>query len=67
MLSKIDWSDYDLEGSGADQVNSQADKKIGRVVEETTVSYQTMGLTALGLAAVGVGAMLRNSGRLRLR
>ena len=42
-------------------------KQLGRVVEETVVSYQTMGLTALGIAAVGVGALLRNSGRLRLR
>jgi hypothetical protein len=44
-----------------------ANKKLGRVQEETSVSYQTMGLTALGLAAVGVGALLRNTGRLRLR
>ncbi|ETN37694.1 uncharacterized protein HMPREF1541_07317 [Cyphellophora europaea CBS 101466] len=69
ILSKIDWSDYDLEGSGAEKLKGDkaGSKQLGRVVEETVVSYQTMGLTALGIAAVGVGALLRNSGRLRLR
>jgi hypothetical protein len=66
ILSKIDWKDYELEGSGADVV-SKGEKHLGRVQEETSVSYQTLGLTALGVAAVGVGAVLRNSGRLRLR
>ena len=68
MLSNVDWSDFDLAGSGAEGLQDEGRvTKIGRVVEESTVSYRTMGLTAASLAAVGVGVMLRATGRLRLR
>ncbi|OQV04786.1 hypothetical protein CLAIMM_09618 [Cladophialophora immunda] len=67
LLSNVDWSDYELSGSSADKVAKQRPTHIGRVVEESQISYQTMGLTALSLAAVGVGVALRHTGRLRLR
>jgi hypothetical protein len=68
ILSKIDWNDFDFEGAGAKELEArEASKHLGRVREETFLSYQTLGLTALGLATVGVGALLKSSGRLRLR
>ena len=41
--------------------------KLGRVVEESLISYQTMGLTALSVAAVGAAVALRSGAGLRLR
>lgn len=41
--------------------------KLGRVVEESLVSYQTMGLTALSVAAVGAAVALRGRIPLRVR
>lgn len=41
--------------------------RLGRVVEESLVSYQTMGLTALSIAAVGAAVALRSGAGLRLR
>ena len=67
LLSNIDWSDFDLSGTNADHVSDSGNIKLGRVVEESMVSYQTMRLAALSLAAVGFGVALRSSGRLRLR
>ena len=67
MLSKVDWSDYDLSGNGAEGLREGQTTKIGRVVEETTVSYRTMGFTAVSLLAVAGGLALRRSRRLRLR
>lgn len=66
-MSNIDWSDFDLYGTNADQIGQSGMTKLGRVVEESMVSYQTLGLAALSLATVGAGVALRNSGRLRLR
>lgn len=66
LLSKVDWSDFDVSGSGADRLGEGAVTRIGRVVEESLVSYQTMGLTALGIAAAGAAVALRN-GAIRLR
>jgi hypothetical protein len=67
MVSKVDWSDYDVEGEGAEELGEGAVTELGRVVEETWMSYGTIGLGVLGLAVVAGGVMLRNSGRLRLR
>ncbi len=67
MVSKVDWSDYNLSGNGAEGLGEGKTTKVGRVVEETMVSYRTMGLTALSVLAVAGGFALRNSGRLRLR
>jgi hypothetical protein len=67
LLSNIDWTDFDLSGPNADALGNGGSTKLGRVVEESMVSYQTMGLTALSLATVGLGVVLRNTGRLRFR
>jgi len=67
LMSNVDWSDYDLSGSAAGMVASKKQTHIGRVVEESQVSYQTMALTALSVAAVGAGVALRRTGRLRIR
>jgi hypothetical protein len=67
MLSKVDWSDYDLGGTAAAGLGGGKVTTIGRVVEETTVSYRTMALTALSLLAVAGGLALGSSGRLGLR
>jgi hypothetical protein len=64
LLSNIDWSDFDLSGTNSDK---SGETKLGRVVEESVVSYQTMYLTALSVAAIGAGVALRATGRLRLR
>ncbi|KAK5551734.1 hypothetical protein LTR46_010329 [Exophiala xenobiotica] len=66
LLSDVDWSDFDLSGRHADELKLKK-THLGRVVEESLVSYQTMGLTALSVAAVGAGIALRHAGRLRLR
>ena len=67
MLSKVEWGDYNLSGDGATGLGEEATTKLGRVMEETMVSYKTMGVTALSVAAVAAGLALRSSGRLRLR
>ncbi|KAK5073177.1 hypothetical protein LTS08_004260 [Lithohypha guttulata] len=67
MLSNIDWNEYEVSGTGADRLQEGYVTKIGRVVEESLVSYQTMGLTALGIAAAGAAVALRSGVRLRLR
>jgi len=65
LLSNVEWSDFDVSGTGADRLTEGQVTKIGRVVEESLVSYRTMGLTALSFAAVGAGVALRSAGRLR--
>jgi len=68
MLSKVNWNDFDVSGMGAERLQSEGVvTKIGRVVEETMVSYQTVGLTALSIAAVGAAVALRSGAGLRLR
>jgi len=63
----VDWSDFDVSGQQANRLSGSYKTQLGRVVEESVVSYKTMGLTALSLVAVGAGLAFRNSARLRLR
>lgn len=66
MLSKVDWgADFDLSGNGAEGLGDGVVTRLGRVVEETLVSYRTMGLAALSVAAVGGAWAARNAGMLR--
>ena len=68
MLSRVNWDDYDLNGDGAQDLDTGRSTKIGRIQEETSVSYRTMGLiSALSLLAVGGAVALRSWGRLRVR
>lgn len=68
MLSKLDWSDYDVSGEGADVLQEGVLTKIGRVVEESLVSYQTMGVTAFAtVVAAGAAVALQRGYGLRLR
>ncbi|KAK0931594.1 hypothetical protein LTR29_016319 [Friedmanniomyces endolithicus] len=66
MLSKVDYEDYDTEGSGAAIVREKRSHTVGRVVEESQVSDTTfvvMGL--LSTAAVVGGFLFRNPRYLR--
>lgn len=72
MLSKVDYGDYVVEGSGEDLVRKDKSVlKIGRVQEESSVSDRTlMLLGAVSTAALVGGWVLRNSrglGGLRVR
>lgn len=66
-LSSINWADYDLEGDGKSVLDGKKETHIGRVREETYVSYKTMAIGALGALAVTGGLLWRNSRRIRLR
>lgn len=61
ILSKVNWADYNVSGTGAEKLDESATTKIGRVVEETLVSYKAIGLTAASIAAVGAAVALRSS------
>lgn len=64
----MNWDDFDVSGTHSEKLQKDGvATKIGRVVEESLVSYQTMGITALSLAAVGAAVALRNGTGLRLR
>jgi hypothetical protein len=56
LLSAIQWDDYIISGNGAPNLRSH--KRIGRVVEETYLSYKTLGLTVAGLLAIVGGLVL---------
>ena len=66
LLSEVNWDDYMLSGNDAEKLQHQKDR-LGRVVEETLVSYTTMGLTAASVLAVAVGVALRGPRLLRAR
>ncbi|KAK7538661.1 cyclohexanone monooxygenase [Phyllosticta citribraziliensis] len=48
-IEKVKWSDYIVEGPGADIVSGEL--KVGRVVEETQVSYNTIWWSAVSVLA----------------
>ena len=66
MLSYVNWNDYDLEGNGAEALKS-TQPKLGRVVEETMISYKTMGITAASVLAVGAVLALKAPKLLKAR
>jgi hypothetical protein len=57
LLSRVHWDDFDLSGDGAQGLTSSV--KLGRVAEETYVSYRAMGFTAVSLLAIGAGLALK--------
>jgi hypothetical protein len=44
LLSKVSWADYTLSGTTAEQLEAKKTSYLGRVVEETIVSYQSLGI-----------------------
>ncbi|KAK2734966.1 hypothetical protein FQN57_001401 [Myotisia sp. PD_48] len=50
LLSKVDWSDFNLSGAGATEFRPVTN--LGRVREETLVGYKEVGLTLAGIAAI---------------
>lgn len=62
MLAKLDWNDYEVDGSGNDVLAGKKVTKIGRVVEETRVSDTAIALlTVASVAVVGAGWFAKNS------
>jgi hypothetical protein len=61
----VNWADFDVSGTGAEKLNEGAVTKIGRVVEETVISYKTMALTLASAAAIGTAVAVRGSRLLR--
>ncbi|TKA75336.1 hypothetical protein B0A55_05556 [Friedmanniomyces simplex] len=62
LLEKVDYEDYEAEGSGAAIVRDKRTHTVGRVVEESQISDTT--LVALGLVSTAVvvgGFLLRNT------
>lgn len=61
-LSKVDWEDYEVEGSGKGVLSGRKETKLGRVVEESRVSDATLGvLAAASMALAAAGWLARNS------
>jgi hypothetical protein len=57
LVSTLRWDDYKLSGSGAEDVRQKGEKNLGRVVEEITLSNQTV-LTGLLVALFLVFGLL---------
>jgi len=67
-LARVDFEDYEVEGSGVDVVREKPVVDLGRVREETLVSDRV--ITVMGVLSVGAvaaGFVLRNSKYLRVR
>lgn len=71
MLNKVEYGDYEAEGSGKGLVEEEPVLRIGRVREESLVSdWALMALGAVSTAAVVGGWLMRNGrglGGLRVR
>lgn len=62
QLSKVEFDEYDAEGSGVDVVRKKPVVKLGRVHEETFYSDRFLAaVSVVGVAAVAAGWMLRNT------
>ncbi|KAH7378185.1 cyclohexanone monooxygenase [Cadophora sp. MPI-SDFR-AT-0126] len=64
ILSRVDWLDYDVVGTGADEIKRSNVTMVGRVVEESIVSDTTIGLTILSTVTVLGAFLYQNTGRL---
>jgi hypothetical protein len=69
QLEKVDFGDYEIEGTGMEVVKSGEEvRKVGRVREETLVSDKWVAaLGVLSVGAVAAGWVLRGSKGLRIR
>lgn len=52
LLSKINWNDFDLSGYNAQRLVKKKTARVGRVVEETTITYKAVAVTLVSLAAI---------------
>ncbi|KPM40124.1 hypothetical protein AK830_g6422 [Neonectria ditissima] len=57
MMSKVDWSDYEIVGEMEAEKMPKGEKYIGRVVEETLIGGRTL-LAGTALGALAAGALL---------
>lgn len=62
MLSKIEWNDYDVEGSAAATFTGKGPTFIGRVVEEGQTSLLTLAMEAAAVVGVLAAVVWRNGG-----
>ncbi|KAK4906455.1 hypothetical protein LTR28_000598, partial [Elasticomyces elasticus] len=61
-LSKVDWDDFELRGSGKEVLQGKKQTKVGRVHEETMVSDRTLAvMSVLSVTLVAAGWLARNS------
>jgi hypothetical protein len=62
VLAKLDWNDYEAEGSEKKAHGGKKVSDLGRVIEETQVSDLTLAaLFVAGVAVVGAGWFAKNS------
>jgi hypothetical protein len=62
MLAKVDFEDYEVEGSDVEVVKAKPVVELGRVHEETMVSDRAIAaMGVLSVGAVAAGFLLRNS------
>lgn len=52
LLSKVNWNDFDLSGYNAQQLAKKKTARVGRVVEETIITYKAVAVTLVTLAAI---------------
>ena len=62
LVSRVDWDDYEAEGSAVDSLRKKKMTVIGRVVEETTraqvaVALSTLSLLLLSISSLWLGAL----------
>lgn len=64
LLSRVEWGDYELQGSGEAVLEGRKQDRIGRVREETVVSNTVLaaGLSVLSVGLVAAGWMARGGG-----
>lgn len=52
LLSKVNWKDFDISGYNAQQLVSKRTARVGRVVEETVITYKAIAVTLVSIAAI---------------
>lgn len=62
LLSKIDWGDFNIEGSVAQVQRNGSEKRVGRVVEETRISNLALAVSVLSATAILGGVLFSPRG-----
>ncbi|KAK2758366.1 hypothetical protein FQN54_004216 [Arachnomyces sp. PD_36] len=52
LLSKVNWNDFELSGYNAQQLAKKKTARVGRVVEETVITYKAIAITLVSMAAI---------------